>query len=397
MLKLLLIPLFTISLPACAGKPTPNDWKSDCVGKMQLSFPSEVDVAVTPKEYLFKRFDLVPQSPFPRIKFDDNENAGWSHIYGTGISFVSEVLDASSIVSYKQSMIESIKVRQKNRDSNLDEPKSKVSLAKNTQTITAIQMGNVYDAISILNGRVVSWGAGGEGFSNDDSEKDFKEKQDYITPRNMYELPSMHGICLPYVFIKNTEGENRDIATTYRLKAHPDITVWLKDSSAAEFDTSTKDGLARSKHAEPEQVINSFWAQYEKHNMKVLSLWDEPRYYHSVKLAGQKGLATFMQIESYEPVKKAYHRPNEEITDYNAYYEQKAKEEYAEKHPKKHIDYGYFATARGNPKDNTPDLSFYLIQESSHAIAKGIKPLTKDEVLELAEAIAASIKPRPVQ
>ena len=63
------------------------------------------------------------------------------------------------------------------------------------------------------------------------------------------------------------------------------------------------------------------------------------------------------------------------------------------------IDYGYLAVVRGDPqaKVDTPDLMLYVIRDAKNAVAKGKKPIDKDEVLKMAEAIAASVKHRPVQ
>jgi len=55
------------------------------------------------------------------------------------------------------------------------------------------------------------------------------------------------------------------------------------------------------------------------------------------------------------------------------------------------LDYGYFAFARGDPKakEDRPDLVLYVI--STNAKATG-KPLSKVEIEDIADRIAASVK-----
>lgn len=391
---LVLLILLTQTITACSANSAKTEWKTDCVGRMQITFPDDAEVATTSDK------DYELNHVYPAASFSDGQVAPKTSV---GIYYLAEI----------QISPEYAKEQLENKLSLSNKRKEKFS-SKKVETTGAEEP--FYD-LSISSKKVIAWGYGNQQFLEmqignhilNSSASNYPEKPspqlfasytkiiNNIFARQLFDTPIGQGVCLPYMFIKDDGIQPRNIGIAYRLKSHPDIIVWLEDSDAKNYDMTKEEDRRYNKHVEPEEVINSFWAQYENNTRKVYSIWEEPRYYHSVKLAGQKGLATFMQIERYERVKKPYHRPNEEVTDYNAYYQQKAKEEYAEKHPKKHIDYGYFATARGNPKDNTPDLSFYVIQESSHAIAKGIKPLTKDEVLELAETIAASVKQRPVQ
>lgn len=62
------------------------------------------------------------------------------------------------------------------------------------------------------------------------------------------------------------------------------------------------------------------------------------------------------------------------------------------------VDYGFFAAARGDPnKEADPtNVQMFVIRDAKNAIAKGIKPMGKNEFLKLAQAVAASVKKRPV-
>lgn len=61
-------------------------------------------------------------------------------------------------------------------------------------------------------------------------------------------------------------------------------------------------------------------------------------------------------------------------------------------------DYGYLAVAPGDPeaKEDAPDLMLYVIRDAKNAKAKGIEPVSKEALLEMAQTIAASVKRRPV-
>ncbi len=151
----------------------------------------------------------------------------------------------------------------------------------------------------------------------------------------------------------------RDIAATFLLGDHPDVTIMLKDANAA---GSQSDNPRRDIFT-PEYRSNDFWNQYRSLGEKISSEWLTP--YRSTTLAGQKGLGSFTKII------------REDDTE----------------------DYGYLVVASGDPeaKEDTPDLMLYVIRDAKNAKAKGIEPISKDKLLEMAQTIAASVKRRPVQ
>jgi hypothetical protein len=107
----------------------------------------------------------------------------------------------------------------------------------------------------------------------------------------------------------------------------------------------------------------SNWSQHLTKFKEVKPLWKPST--RPVKLAGYSGLASFMQL---------------------------AREDGS-------VDYGYLAIVRGDPdaKEDTPDLMLYIIRNADRARAKGQEPIGKQAFIEMAEAIAASVKRRPVQ
>lgn len=163
---------------------------------------------------------------------------------------------------------------------------------------------------------------------------------------------------MPYVFKEDSGTEYRSIATTWRLKEHPDITILLEDEKAEPL----------SKYIDPAKVtpvrkVEFFWEQNYRDAYRYGDyLW---RAMHDVKLANVKGKGIPMEMTRRDGT----------------------------------IDYGYFAAANGDPnaKEDTPNLQFYVLQNSQKAISQGIKPLEKKEFLKLVEEIAASIRHRPTE
>ena len=59
-------------------------------------------------------------------------------------------------------------------------------------------------------------------------------------------------------------------------------------------------------------------------------------------------------------------------------------------------DFGYLLVIRGEPdaKDDRPDLTMYVIRDAANAKAKGVEAVSKEQVLEMGRAVAASIRHR---
>ncbi len=58
-------------------------------------------------------------------------------------------------------------------------------------------------------------------------------------------------------------------------------------------------------------------------------------------------------------------------------------------------NYGYYAVVRGNPDAtvDTPDIRLFVEQDVK--LARGKTPLTKDQFINMAQAIAKSVQRRP--
>jgi hypothetical protein len=375
-LRALLLPvLLCHAVSACSANQTRAEWKADCVGRMQLGFPSDVDVAATTIK------DREVYRDPPRSSFIDDEHS----LLGNHLGFLGGIevihgLTEQQIDNHFLNEKEDKDFFRENarKPQNIEEPfvdlpvKNKIGYAFQAQNMLYLNL-RLKDHIFIWN-----------GYSNLTAEKkqhDYEVIINGARQRDMYETPNLQGVCLPYSFIQDDGLTERKIGMAYRLKSHPDITVWLEDSSAAEYDIATEEGKRHSKQAEPASRMNDFWSQYESpEETQVNTIWNVPNHLHSVKLDGREGKASFVEITHLEkPVKTTFH----------------GKSEYRPKT----IDYGYLAIVRGDAKakQDTPDLRFYVIRNAESAIKKGIKPLDKDEFLKLAEEIAATVKHRPSQ
>lgn len=165
-------------------------------------------------------------------------------------------------------------------------------------------------------------------------------------------------MCLPYVFISDDGTERRHIAVTYRLNSHPDITIWLQDSNGG----PVPEGFNPRKFT-AEYDNEFFWTLNYQEPKKYRPAWHWPPL-RSIRLAGMDGKASFMELTRHDDT----------------------------------IDYGFFAAARGDPnmEADPTNVQMFVIRDAKNAIAKGVKPMEKDEFIKLAQAVAASVKKRPV-
>jgi hypothetical protein len=177
-----------------------------------------------------------------------------------------------------------------------------------------------------------------------------------VSARPLYVVPPEPGVCLPYVFIRDDGTHGRKIDTTYRLREHPDITIWLQDEGALHVQKDRNPDLYTATGR-----MDWFWTQYfSGRRTAIRSAWHES--YKKVKLPAGKGVESFVEMT------------REDGTQ----------------------DFGYLLVIRGEPdaKDDRPDLMMYVIRDAANAKAKGVEPVSKEQVLEMGRAVAASIRHR---
>jgi len=198
-----------------------------------------------------------------------------------------------------------------------------------------------------------------------DSEPEILSLLNRFRPRKLYEVPKEQGFCLPYGFIAGDSGhEPRNMGVTYRLKEHPDVTIFFQD-----FGMNGE--MSRDKGSMKEAVTHMWNNRYLMGAKKKELL--SPKW-KNIKMDNREGMATF--------VKATY--SNVPVYDYKGHVTEHLN----------YIDYGYLAYIRGDKenRNEVPDLLLYVSQNTKQL--NGKPPMGKDELKKLAEHIASSVKRR---
>lgn len=156
-------------------------------------------------------------------------------------------------------------------------------------------------------------------------------------------------MCLPGIFIRDDGGdEGRSIGVTFRLKDHPDVTIFFLDDKA-----SLSDPKMTSKQK------NQFVWQWEYPMGKKVKLKGLIPY-RSAAMDGREGVATLGEITTFTG----------------------------------DTDYGYLVTVQGDvhAASDTPNL-LLLVKRDSHN-ANGHPPISPEELEKMGESIAASVHRR---
>ena len=187
---------------------------------------------------------------------------------------------------------------------------------------------------------------------------------DGLRPRALFDVPKENGLCLPYLFIADNGKEKNEIGMTYRLKAHPDIIINLRSKTA--MPTPTKDDMRNPEIVDDWYQMWVYWGQKIAKSKSYRSLWHLPAL-RPTRFAESWGHETFMAI---------------------VWKKDETEESYL-----------YQAVRRGDPgnPEAVPDIHLVVEQTRQNAIKRGVKPLSKDEFLELAKKIKASVEVRPTQ
>ena len=354
--------LGALALNACSAQEpaVPPDWKTDCVGRMQLSLPGPADVAANSFKMLAAEYKIGTQQP--RFEFAGGQQAGYSSQHYMGYVFVSQPLTPEQ----RQVLLQAGKDEQLRAQAYATKKKanekSKPLVFERLDVAPKMGYANRVNGsmdITVAIDQIIVRAVSNDRQSDDQGVlNDFALKSSGMALRPFGELPKAPGVCFPYAFIKDDEQRVRSIGITYRLQDHPDVTIWLEDSSAS----------APMPEQDPDKFTadyrtNFFWTQryQDRTTLKLLS-----RKTTDNLMDGRKGVATVVEL-----VRK------DGIT----------------------TDYGYLAVVRGDPeaKQDTPDLMLYVIRDAKNATDKGKQPMDKDELIKMAQTIAASVRHRPTQ
>jgi Tle cognate immunity protein 4 C-terminal domain len=347
---------------ACQANEASGNMKRECVGRMQINLPGEAEVAAQTAQSW-----KLPEggSGAPPMRFADGRLSGWSYSNPFKISHrlsSAELVDSTrhselTKAAFEERAKRNFRILKKSFRTDPTSPwvgstwGYRLSLSSETYFYQRFLVN--------VNQHLVEW-----GWSVPESEAAIlntrvTELLNSITPRSPHTVPSEPGLCYPYLFVKDDGQAKREVAISYRLKDHPDITVVLEDKTA-----SVRLRNERSQQHSAEVASISFWGRYIQSDEGAESVWGD--YYQSTKLAGYRGVHSYVEIKRADGT----------------------------------IDYGYYISVRGDSeaKEDEPDLTFWVIRNASVAKAKGVQPYGDEKsFLALAQLIATSVKRRPAQ
>lgn len=335
---------FFLLLATTQAAEVPQDWKIECVGRYQVSFPGKVEIALRSLP------SFTDNNIVNKYIFEDGTDAPYSGGYS-----VSHIVDDHLFDNLKNET--KLKRQQRKKDliaagdqENADglrpydagQANIFVWLAKSGATIYFFHEGRIFN----LSGGDVS--STGLQFT--------KSTLAAFKPRQLYTIPKVSGVCIPYGFIADDGKQGHEVGVTMRLIDHPEIEIFFRDKTAFDY---TSYGINQTAQTLERITISELW-KVEAESAKQID-WKLPGY-HSAQLAGRTGTATFAEITRKDGSK----------------------------------DYGYAVDVNGDPaaKVDSPELMLYVIRNASRA--KG-KPVSKSEFKEMALKIAASIKKRPTE
>ncbi|MCX4140493.1 T6SS immunity protein Tli4 family protein [Paraburkholderia sp. SEWSISQ10-3 4] len=317
------------------------DTYGECVGRYELSLPGSVDFAVTTPEALFKE---TPHS----IRFEDGEEAPHSVFSYNGVFRVTWQVPETDF----NRRVEALRKKMAPPSAKANETNDRFEPYDLKRTdLVGWKVQEAAGFETYQGGRIFSF----KDFENHDTPTALRKVARVASgfkSRQPYQIPSGAGVCLPYIFIADDGMDDfRKIGVTMRLKDHPDVTIFFLDTKALPSDPK----LTSKQN-------NEFVWGYEYGIGKRIKL-NGLTPYRAVKLDGREGVATSATITR-----------DDDSTDY-----------------------GYLATVQGDPNApvDTPDL--LLLVERNAKYAKGNPPVSAEELDQIAEGIAASIKRRPTR
>lgn len=350
----LLAPIPGISSTA---EKSPTNWRTECVGRMQISLPGEAEVAaMLPKDYI-RYFRGKGNAPY---KFPDGQSASWSNSEFMTITHPATLEERMEI----DKMIDQRWRGAKDYATEISKETGRsyvlTELPKSEQIRMAWRGPDYYRAYLLVHDIAVWWAIDPQPDDMSNIAKDYQTLTTGLRYRPVFAIPKESGVCFPYLFVQDDGTAPRHVGSTYRLKDHPDITVWLQDATATVV-LPNQDPDKFTAH----YMAGFFWEQDYQNRRSFGSLWPGHQAFKPGTLAGYKGVKTFVELFRDDGTR----------------------------------DLGYLVAVRGNPKakEDAPDLMLYVIQDSVNARKRGIEPLSQEAFFHLAETIAASVKRRETQ
>lgn len=342
-----------------------QDWQSDCVGLLQIQLPGAAETAAHPLKTILS--DMIIESSQPETYFTDGQKDGYASFDVPGRTLIGHPASMIEIKMLLERMrLSRAAALQRHKRNPFDDHGnrrhfSKIDVTKNNTF--GWKVDDSYSVVTFIGSIPVLWEGKDLEFKNIIKNKNQQNPFQQLLqaePRSFGIIPTKNGLCLPYIFLPAAQHHRYFVAATYRLKSHPDVTVWLQHNYAATIEGNQED---RFRKPSTEHDNEFFWTLAYQSPDKYRSLWHWP-YLQNVKLAGINGKSSFMELT------------REGGT----------------------IDYGYFASARTDEtqKNDWTNVQIFVIRNAKNAITKDLQPIDKDEFLKMAQAIATSIKIRSI-
>ena len=373
-----------------------QEWKKECVGYYQLELPDNVEVALYPvNDFINPRNEPViidgvkiQRYAYPGITFDTTHyrrqktnavQAKFSEFYYSDyeLRISSESKYPIDFSAYQQRRQESSEfgidvVRQQLEKKYKNFKTSVISeeefnrmygyILKKYPFAFSLYESTYYTLYINKDNRLYHFWKKSKNDKTDktqSAEKQWRENEPEVfsllsrfRPRKLYEVPAEQGFCMPYGFIAGDSGhEKHNMAVTYRLKDHPDVTIFFQD-------LGMKPEAGEEDNLNAKDYVKWLWNwqyQWSSVSKELIS----PKW-RSIEMDGRNGLGTFVKSVFKDGV----------------------------------VNYGYVAYVQGdrNLRNKQPDLLLYVMQHGQ--LINDQLPMDKDELEKMAEHIVSTIKRR---
>jgi len=373
-----------------------HEWKKECVGYYQLELPENLEVALYPVDDFIKPrnepviIDGIKIQRYANsgITFDQNNytrnrtsavQAQFSAFYYDDyeLDISSESNSPIDFISYREHIKDNKEfdnsVSRRREEHAFRMFKDPVTPKAEFERIHGYLIKDYPGAFSLYERRAYTlyinqqnrlyhfWKnyEKGTGDESQSAEKQWRRNEPEVLsllsrfrPRKLYEVPAEQGFCMPYGFIAGDSGqEKHNMAVTYRLKDHPDVTIFFQD-------LGMKPEAGEEDNLNAKDYVKWLWNwqyQWSSVSKELIS----PKW-RSIEMDGRNGLGTFVKSVFKDGV----------------------------------VNYGYVAYVQGdrNLRNKQPDLLLYVMQHGQ--LMNDQPPMDKDELEKMAEHIVSTVKRR---
>lgn len=332
------------SLPA--GMP-------ECSGRLTFTLPGDFDIASVPYQTLLKNISVFGRGE--GFRFTDREPAEFAKVRYLGPMLISDELMEREISEAVKIFKDEKNRRAKNKSTDVNRPFDIVNVQKFAKNFEAWSEGDELRVLFRLQKRLLYISVNnGENVSENIASAVALSKN--VEPREKSTVPPKNAICLPYAIVKQGEqGALEEVATLYKLKSHPDVTIMVSDSTMVPGASASSDRTMAEKAA-----INDFWGQNQMYaDVEKIEKGFPLKNGRSIELAGQKGTASYVRIV----------RKNGAV------------------------DYGYYGVSHGSfGRMDASNVGIYIITHSQLAKDKLITPVSSDEFVKMVDSVQNSVK-----